>query len=196
MGPARRGGGGTRRNRAGEWWQGADGVGEGRRQCGPPAPPLSIPWTTTEREMRHNLPRASICPRDPPATALRRPVRQQELGVREERNEDEGEEMGAGRGASSTRFLVHQGEQVERGGASIGGMATAWRQWPWSALWRREEKARFVKTSLEILNKLQTSPTAGFNHLNKAPGPFYKIWKNSYRLQMTFRCSTVFGLTE
>ena len=45
----------------------------------------------------------------------------------------------------------------------------------------------------QLLNNLQKGPAAGFNNLIEALGHFYKMCKNSYRLDLTPRTTTKFG---
>ena len=57
----------------------------------------------------------------------------------------------------------------------------------------QQEEETFAKTPWDLLINLQKCPPTEFGNLKVAPEHFYKIHKNSYRIQVTFRCSTKIG---
>ena len=61
---------------------------------------------------------------------------------------------------------------------------------------RNKTMTIFWKTPWDLLINLQKGPPAEFGNLKEEIEHFYKIHKNSYRLQVTFRCSTKFGLAK
>ena len=58
-----------------------------------------------------------------------------------------------------------------------------------------EEGIRGMATVALLIN-LQKGPPAEFGNLKEVPEHFYKIHKISYRLQLTFRCSTKFEVAK
>ena len=72
--------------------------------------------------------------------------------------------------------------QVEGDGM---GMAALWPQW--------EEEDAFTKNPPSRFYKIAKRSPASFGDLIETPGPFYKIQKNSYRLDLPFRPFTKIG---
>ena len=116
--------------------------------------------------------------------------------AREEWEQVEGEPEGEmGRGARGEQvatvggLLVLQGHGGSgMGVGQLGGMAPVRHGAQWRCI--------FPEPPRQLLNNLQKGPAGGFNNLIEAPGHFYKMCKNSYGLQLTFRCSTKFGLAK
>ena len=65
---------------------------------------------------------------------------------------------------------------------------TAWRQWPWWHCGEEEEKLRENPLAQNLAIAKRSS--SNFNDLKEAPGYFYKMCKNSYKLYLTFKTST------
>ena len=100
------------------------------------------------------------------------------------------EQVGEGEAGVVGVLLSTQGGTTARGGQR--GMAPVRR----CTVATGEEDGGLRITPRPLLNNLQKGPPAEFGNLKEVPEHFYKIQKISYRLQLTFRCCTKFGLAK